>query len=100
MNRDEAKDILLLYRHHHAAEAGPVLFAYDGSDLAKTAIAEAGHQLPRRREPLGYRHDQLQHGRQVALDRSEATLRARAATTAVTGWLGCTACSLTAHSAS
>jgi nucleotide-binding universal stress UspA family protein/MFS family permease len=37
---------------HHAAEAGPVLFAYDGSDLAKTAIAEAGHQLPRRREAV------------------------------------------------
>ncbi len=38
--------------HHRAAEAGPVLFAYDGSDLAKAAIAEAGHQLPRRREAL------------------------------------------------
>ena len=31
---------------------GPVLIAYDGSDLAKAAIAEAGHQLPRRREAL------------------------------------------------
>jgi nucleotide-binding universal stress UspA family protein len=38
--------------HHRAEEAGPVLFAYDGSDLAKAAIAEAGHQLPRRREAL------------------------------------------------
>jgi nucleotide-binding universal stress UspA family protein/MFS family permease len=28
---------------------GPVLFAYDGSDVAKAAIAEAGHQLPARR---------------------------------------------------
>ncbi len=35
-----------------AEEVGPVLFAYDGSDLAKAAIAEAGHQLPRRREAL------------------------------------------------
>jgi nucleotide-binding universal stress UspA family protein/MFS family permease len=34
------------------AGAGPVLFAYDGSDLAKTAIAEAGHQLPLRRHAL------------------------------------------------
>jgi len=31
---------------------GPVLFAYDGSDVAKAAIAEAGHQLPARREAL------------------------------------------------
>ena len=31
---------------------GPVLFAYDGSDLAKAAIVEAGQQLPRRREAL------------------------------------------------
>jgi nucleotide-binding universal stress UspA family protein/MFS family permease len=38
--------------HHHAEEVGPVLFAYDGSDLAKAAIVEAGHQLPRRREAL------------------------------------------------
>jgi nucleotide-binding universal stress UspA family protein len=38
--------------HHRAAEVGPVLFAYDGSDLAKAAIAEASHQLPRRREAL------------------------------------------------
>ncbi len=37
---------------HRAEEVGPVLFAYDGSDLAKAAIAEAGHQLPRRREAL------------------------------------------------
>ncbi len=38
--------------HHRAGEIGPVLFAYDGSDLAKAAITEAGHQLPRRREAL------------------------------------------------
>jgi nucleotide-binding universal stress UspA family protein/MFS family permease len=31
---------------------GPVLFAYDGSDVAKAAIAEAGHQLPARRDAL------------------------------------------------
>jgi nucleotide-binding universal stress UspA family protein/MFS family permease len=31
---------------------GPVLFAYDGSDVAKAAIAEAGHQLPARRQAL------------------------------------------------
>jgi nucleotide-binding universal stress UspA family protein len=29
-----------------------VLFAYDGSDVAKAAIAEAGHQLPARREAV------------------------------------------------
>ena len=38
--------------HHRPDEVGPVLFAYDGSDLAKAAIVEAGHQLPRRREAL------------------------------------------------
>jgi nucleotide-binding universal stress UspA family protein/MFS family permease len=38
--------------HHRADEVAPVLFAYDGSDLAKAAIAEAGHQLPRRRDAL------------------------------------------------
>jgi nucleotide-binding universal stress UspA family protein len=32
--------------------AGPVLLAYDGSDLAKAAIAEAGDQLTARREAL------------------------------------------------
>jgi len=32
--------------------AGPVLFAYDGSPMAKAAIAEAGHQLPARRDAL------------------------------------------------
>jgi nucleotide-binding universal stress UspA family protein/MFS family permease len=31
---------------------GPVLLAYDGSDLARAAIAEAGHQLPADREAL------------------------------------------------
>jgi len=35
-----------------AAGPGPVLFAYDGSDLAKAAIAEAGKQLPARRDAL------------------------------------------------
>jgi nucleotide-binding universal stress UspA family protein/MFS family permease len=38
--------------HHRGQEVGPVLFAYDGSDPAKAAIAEAGHQLPRRREAV------------------------------------------------
>jgi nucleotide-binding universal stress UspA family protein/MFS family permease len=33
-------------------EVGPVLFAYDGSDMAKAAITEAGRQLPARREAL------------------------------------------------
>jgi nucleotide-binding universal stress UspA family protein/MFS family permease len=37
---------------HHAGEAGPVLFAYDGTDLAKCAVAEAGHQLAHRREAI------------------------------------------------
>jgi len=36
----------------HAAGAGPVLLAYDGSDLAKDAIEEAGRQLPARRDAL------------------------------------------------
>jgi nucleotide-binding universal stress UspA family protein/MFS family permease len=36
----------------HANGAGPVLFAYDGSDLAGKAIAEAGQQLPARREAV------------------------------------------------
>ena len=31
---------------------GPVLFAYDGSDLAKLAINEAGRQLGRGRDAL------------------------------------------------
>ncbi len=31
---------------------GPVLFGYDGSDLAKAAIAEAGRQLPAKRDAL------------------------------------------------
>lgn len=35
-----------------AGGAGPVLFAYDGSDVAKAAIAEAGRQLPSRRDAL------------------------------------------------
>jgi nucleotide-binding universal stress UspA family protein/MFS family permease len=36
----------------HPDRAGPVLFAYDGSDTAKAAIAEAGHQLQPRREAV------------------------------------------------
>jgi nucleotide-binding universal stress UspA family protein len=32
--------------------AGPVVFAYDGSDLAKLAIDEAGRQLPPGRDAL------------------------------------------------
>ena len=36
----------------HGDRLGPVLFAYDGSDVAKAAIAEAGHQLPAKREAL------------------------------------------------
>jgi nucleotide-binding universal stress UspA family protein len=35
-----------------AANRGPVLFAYDGSDLAKLAIDEAGRQLSPGREAL------------------------------------------------
>jgi len=43
--------------HRHAVHGrgdhvGPVVFAYDGSDLAKAAIAEAGRQLPAKREAL------------------------------------------------
>jgi nucleotide-binding universal stress UspA family protein len=34
------------------AETGPVLFAYDGSDLAGAAIAEAGRQLRSERDAL------------------------------------------------
>jgi nucleotide-binding universal stress UspA family protein len=34
------------------AVGGPILFAYDGSDLAANAIAEAGHQLQPGREAL------------------------------------------------
>jgi nucleotide-binding universal stress UspA family protein len=35
-----------------AAGAGPVVFAYDGSDLAEAAIAEAGRQLRTGRDAL------------------------------------------------
>lgn len=35
-----------------AAQAGPVLFAYDGSELAKLAIEQAGRQLAPGREAL------------------------------------------------
>ncbi|HSR85816.1 MAG TPA: universal stress protein [Streptosporangiaceae bacterium] len=38
--------------HRHGDHEGPVLFAYDGSDLAGAAIAEAGRQLPARRDAL------------------------------------------------
>jgi nucleotide-binding universal stress UspA family protein/MFS family permease len=38
--------------HGHGDHAGPVVFAYDGSDLAKAAIAEAGRQLPAKRDAL------------------------------------------------
>jgi len=31
---------------------GPVVFGYDGSELARAAIAEAGHQLPAHRDAL------------------------------------------------
>jgi nucleotide-binding universal stress UspA family protein/MFS family permease len=36
----------------HDQRIGPVLFGYDGSDLAKAAIAEAGRQLPAKRDAL------------------------------------------------
>ncbi len=36
----------------HPNGAGPVLIAYDGSDLAGNAITEAGHQLPARRDAV------------------------------------------------
>jgi nucleotide-binding universal stress UspA family protein/MFS family permease len=36
----------------HGDRIGPVLLAYDGSDLARAAIAEAAQQLPARREAL------------------------------------------------
>ena len=39
------------YAVHRHAE-GPVLFAYDGSDLADQAIVEAGRQLPARRDAV------------------------------------------------
>jgi nucleotide-binding universal stress UspA family protein len=38
--------------HGRGGHVGPVVFAYDGSDLAKAAIAEAGRQLPARRDAL------------------------------------------------
>jgi nucleotide-binding universal stress UspA family protein/MFS family permease len=44
----------LPHRHPNGASdaEGPVLFAYDGSRLAKAAIVEAGRQLPRGRHAL------------------------------------------------
>ncbi len=47
-----AKPARLRPIRRRAGEVGPVLFAYDGSDLAKCAITEAGLQLPNRREAL------------------------------------------------
>jgi nucleotide-binding universal stress UspA family protein len=41
-----------LVLHRHADHEGPVLFAYDGSDLSDAAIAEAARQLPARRDAL------------------------------------------------
>ncbi|HTA07531.1 MAG TPA: MFS transporter [Streptosporangiaceae bacterium] len=38
--------------HGHGDRIGPVLLAYDGSDLARAAIAEAGQQLPASRDAL------------------------------------------------
>ncbi|HEX6452605.1 MAG TPA: universal stress protein [Trebonia sp.] len=38
--------------HGRGEKVGPVVFAYDGSDLAKAAIAEAGRQLPGKRDAL------------------------------------------------
>jgi len=38
--------------HRHADHEGPILFAYDGSDLADHAITEAGRQLPARRDAV------------------------------------------------
>jgi nucleotide-binding universal stress UspA family protein len=37
---------------HPVAASGPIVFAYDGSDLAKLAIDEAGRQLPPGRDAL------------------------------------------------
>lgn len=39
-------------RRGEDSAVGPVVFAYDGSDLAKLAIAEAGRQLPPGRDAL------------------------------------------------
>src|SRR5215831_4707804 len=38
--------------HGRGGHVGPVEFAYDGSDLAKAAITEAGRQLPVKRDAL------------------------------------------------
>jgi nucleotide-binding universal stress UspA family protein/MFS family permease len=38
--------------HGHGGHPGPVVFAYDGSDQAKAAIAEVGRQLPAKRDAL------------------------------------------------
>jgi nucleotide-binding universal stress UspA family protein/MFS family permease len=47
-----APSVRLRQMRRRAGEAGPVLFAYDGSDLARAAITEASQQLPRRRDAL------------------------------------------------
>jgi nucleotide-binding universal stress UspA family protein len=50
--RTPATSVRLRQVRRRAGEAGPVLFAYDGSDLARAAITEASQQLPRRRDAL------------------------------------------------
>ena len=51
-----AASLTSLPRRHaargHRDHAGPVVFAYDGSDLAKAAIAQAGRQLPANQDAL------------------------------------------------
>jgi nucleotide-binding universal stress UspA family protein len=37
---------------HESSRSGPIVFAYDGSDLAKLAIDEAGRQLAHGRDAL------------------------------------------------
>jgi nucleotide-binding universal stress UspA family protein/MFS family permease len=47
-----APSVRLRQVRRRAGEARPVLFAYDGSELARAAITEASQQLPRRRDAL------------------------------------------------
>jgi nucleotide-binding universal stress UspA family protein/MFS family permease len=47
-----APSVRLRQIRRRAGEAGPVLFAYDGSDLARASITEASQQLPRRRDAV------------------------------------------------
>lgn len=42
----------MAYTRSEAAAIGPVLFAYDGSELAQLAIEQAGHQLAPGRDAL------------------------------------------------